>query len=173
MHAQQPRLPKQLAVDRVLLVPQQHGVNHRVTEFADADLQRAAVPDQRAGVQADEEVGGRDRNLRRRDLDVRWQPVLPKCGGVIGIGAVTVDPLNEWLEESSLERTVTSGSFQCKCGEKFEAYRRILASPATERIDQRYRFSNPSGNATTMDFPTRRRISSTAVSTSSQVMTYG
>jgi hypothetical protein len=48
-------------------VAQQQRIHDRIAEFADADLQRAAIAHQAAGVQADGVVDGGQRRVRRRE----------------------------------------------------------------------------------------------------------
>ena len=59
-----------VAIDRRLLVPQLQRVDDRVAELADAELQRAAVADQRADVQRDRILGAAE-SARSADRTAR------------------------------------------------------------------------------------------------------
>ena len=91
---------EQPAESPVVGVAQDQRVGERVRERADADLQRAAVPDQGRGVERHCIVGERHRLLRRREqLMVRrcrrkqQVEVVPRhfCGGARHVGHVIVD----------------------------------------------------------------------------------
>ena len=56
-----------VAIDRRLLMAQLQGVHDCIAELADAELQRAAVADQRAHVQRNRILGARNRRIRRTE----------------------------------------------------------------------------------------------------------
>jgi hypothetical protein len=62
MTLQQPERFDDVAIDRRLLVAQLQRIDDRVAELADTELQRAAVANQRADVQRDGILGGRNRS---------------------------------------------------------------------------------------------------------------
>ncbi len=64
---QEPDVPQHAPPVGVVAMPQRHRIDDRVAELADADLDGSAVPDEHARGERDGVIGGRDRQVRRRN----------------------------------------------------------------------------------------------------------
>ena len=90
----------------VLLVPQLQPVDHRVTQLADAQLQRAAVAHQRRAVQADGVLDGAEPLVRRREQVEVVARIVEQ--GVKGVGRHHRRPIHDGMLRFTSPTTMRS-----------------------------------------------------------------